>query len=211
MWYDSNMGRAVAQSRGGRSGLAGPSRRLGRGHVLGVAMLALITLMAPRTAVALDTGYEFSFPNGLGGEVQLKRFYGEVVLVVNVATRDGQVGQMRNLQALQNVYANRGFHVVAVPCNDFLRSAPEMDVLIQDLFTRYYNVEFPITGKVSVRGPQRHPFYTWVSKTQGGDVRWNFDKVLLGPDGQVTARFSTEVMPQDLRVLAAIGAALDQR
>jgi glutathione peroxidase len=134
---------------------------------------------------------------------------GRVALVVNVASQCGLTPQYAVLEALHEKYADRGFTVVGVPCNQFGNQEPGSADEIETFCSRTYGVTFPMTDKVDVNGPGRHPLFeplTEASTASGktGDVQWNFEKWLVSPDGDVVARFSPQVSPDDPRVVSAI-------
>ncbi|MFM9131169.1 MAG: glutathione peroxidase [Actinomycetota bacterium] len=138
---------------------------------------------------------------------------GKVTLVVNVASKCGLTPQYEGLEALQKKYAERGFSVLGVPCNQFKGQEPGSAEEIQTFCSTTYGVTFPLTEKVDVNGDDRHPLYTVltpVADAEGasGDIRWNFEKFLVGRDGSILARFSPMVSPDAPEVAAAIEAAL---
>ena len=138
---------------------------------------------------------------------------GKVTLVVNVASKCGLTPQYEGLENLQKQYAARGFTVVGVPCNQFRGQEPGTAEEIQTFCSTTYGVTFPLTEKVDVNGDDRHALYaqlTPVADAEGvnGDIRWNFEKFLVGRDGNVIARFSPMVTPDAPEVVSAIEAAL---
>jgi glutathione peroxidase len=144
-----------------------------------------------------------------GGPAHLDRYAGKAVLVVNVASKCGLTPQYEGLQALSDAYAERGLVVLGVPCNQFAGQEPGSADEIQDFCQVNYGVTFPLTEKVDVNGPGRHPLYARLVSTPDaegytGDIRWNFEKFLVAPDGTVAARFSPQVQPQAPEVVAAI-------
>jgi glutathione peroxidase len=131
------------------------------------------------------------------------------VLVVNVASKCGLTPQYQGLQALYDTYGDRGLVVLGVPCNQFKGQEPGSAGEIAEFCSTTYGVTFPMTEKVEVNGPGRHPLYQQLVDTPDaeghtGDIRWNFEKFLLAPDGSVAARFPPQVSPQDPAVVAAI-------
>jgi glutathione peroxidase len=138
---------------------------------------------------------------------------GTVTLVVNVASRCGFTPQYAGLERLQQRYADRNFTVLGVPCNQFGGQEPGTGEEIAQFCSTRYGVSFPLTEKVDVNGAQRHPLYAElvdVPDAAGytGDVRWNFEKFLIGADGRVVARFDSRTEPEDPRITTAIEAAL---
>ncbi|GII27310.1 glutathione peroxidase [Planotetraspora mira] len=134
---------------------------------------------------------------------------GRAALVVNVASRCGLTPQYAGLVRLQESYADRGFTVVGVPCNQFMGQEPGSAEEIQEFCSTTYGVDFPLLEKVEVNGDDRHPLYTELTTTAdaegaAGDVQWNFEKFLLSADGEVVARFRPRVEPESPEVVEAI-------
>jgi glutathione peroxidase len=148
-----------------------------------------------------------------GGTLDLGEFQDRAVLVVNVASRCGLTPQYTGLEALQKQYADRGLTVLGVPCNQFAGQEPGSAEEIAEFCSTTYGVTFPMTEKVEVNGEGRHPLYerlVEVPDAEGytGDIRWNFEKFLVAPGGQVVARFSPQVTPDDPAVVAAVESTL---
>jgi glutathione peroxidase len=138
---------------------------------------------------------------------------GRAALVVNVASRCGLTPQYAGLEALHEKYADEGFTVVGVPCNQFGGQEPGTEAQIAEFCSSTYGVTFPMTRKVDVNGPARHPVYATLTQVprQGGDagdISWNFEKFLLDADGTPVARFAPTVPPDDPRVIAAVESVL---
>ena len=137
---------------------------------------------------------------------------GKVTLMVNVASKCGLTPQYTGLEQLQQTYADRGFSVVGFPCNQFGAQEPGSADEIETFCSTTYGVTFPMIEKVDVNGAARHPIYdelTQVADGEGhsGDIRWNFEKFLVTPDGTVS-RFGPMVAPEDPALVAAIESAL---
>lgn len=148
-----------------------------------------------------------------GGTLDLGELQDRAVLVVNVASKCGLTPQYTGLEALQKQYADRGLTVLGVPCNQFAGQEPGSAEEIAEFCSTTYGVTFPMTEKVEVNGEGRHPLYerlVEVPDAEGytGDIRWNFEKFLVAPGGQVVARFSPQVTPDDPAVVAAVESAL---
>jgi glutathione peroxidase len=138
---------------------------------------------------------------------------GKTLLVVNVASKCGLTPQYTGLEQLQERYGDRGFSVVGFPCNQFGEQEPGSAEEIQTFCSTSYGVTFPMFEKIEVNGPGRHPIYTELTAlpdTEGeaGDIQWNFEKFLVGPDGKVLARFRPRTTPDDPALVAAIEAHL---
>ena len=137
----------------------------------------------------------------------------KVVLVVNVASQCGLTPQYTGLEALHKEFASRGFSVVGVPCNQFGAQEPGSAQEITAFCSTNYGVTFPMTEKIEVNGADRHALYQMLTTTadaegHSGDIRWNFEKFLVGKDGKVVARFSPMVAPDDATLRTAITGAL---
>lgn len=148
-----------------------------------------------------------------GGPADLARYRGKALLVVNVASRCGLTPQYAGLQKLAETYADRGLVVLGVPCNQFAGQEPGSSAEISDFCQVNYGVTFPLTEKVDVNGPNRHPLYAALVDTSDadghtGDVRWNFEKFLVAPDGTVAARFAPSVEPAAEELRTAIEKTL---
>ena len=134
---------------------------------------------------------------------------GKVTLVVNVASKCGLTPQYEQLEAIHEQYADRGFSVLGVPCNQFMEQEPGSAEEIQTFCSTTYGVTFPMTEKVEVNGDGRHPLYDQLTPNadaegRDGDIQWNFEKFLVGQDGSVVARFAPTVVPDDPAVTSAI-------
>ena len=152
-----------------------------------------------------------ALPNG--ETVSLADKAGKVLLVVNTASKCGFTPQYAGLEALWKKYRERGFEVVAFPCNQFGGQEPGTAEEISEFCSATYCVTFPMSEKVEVNGPGRHPVYDELVRAadqegRSGDVQWNFEKFLVDGSGAVVARFDPTVVPDDARVTDAIEAAL---
>ena len=144
-----------------------------------------------------------------GTPASLGDYKGKAVLVVNVASFCGLTPQYEGLQKLYDEKGDRGFAVLGFPCNQFLEQEPGTPDEIQEFCTTNYGVTFPIFEKIEVNGEGRHPLYeqlTEVADAEGhtGDIRWNFEKFLISPDGEIVGRFSPMVTPEDPALVEAI-------
>lgn len=148
-----------------------------------------------------------------GKDTKLESFKGKALLLVNVASKCGLTPQYTQLEELQKKYADKGFTVVGFPCNQFGGQEPGTAEEIETFCSKNYGVTFPMMEKIDVNGEGRHPIYTEltaVADAEGhaGDIRWNFEKFLVGRDGAVLARFAPQVEPDAPEVTRAIVAAL---
>lgn len=144
-----------------------------------------------------------------GSEASLADHRDQAMLIVNVASRCGLTPQYAGLERLHERFADRGFTVVGVPCNQFMGQEPGSAQEIAEFCSATYGVTFPMLEKADVNGPDRHPLYEQLvvhedADGQAGDVQWNFEKFLVAPGGDVVARFRPRTEPEDPSVVAAI-------
>src|SRR3954453_10523226 len=138
---------------------------------------------------------------------------GSAALVVNVASRCGLTPQYTQLEALHEEFGPRGFTVIGFPCNQFMGQEPGTAEEIAEFCSATYGVTFPMTDKVEVNGPGAHPVYQRLTEFpdasgEAGPVRWNFEKFLLAPDGEVVARFRPQTEPNAAQLVTAIESLL---
>ena len=143
-----------------------------------------------------------------GEPASLADHEGKTLLVVNVASRCGLTPQYTQLEELQRTYEDRGFSVLGFPCNQFGGQEPGSAEEIETFCSTTYGVTFPMFEKVDVNGDAQHPLYKELSQIadaegHSGDIRWNFEKFLIGPGGQIT-RFSPMVTPEDETLVKTI-------
>jgi len=146
-----------------------------------------------------------------GGDLSLKPYKGQIVLVVNVASKCGLTPQYAALEQLYQTYKDKGFTVLGLPCNQFAGQEPGSEAQIQAFCRVNYGVSFPLSAKLDVNGPQRHSMYRLLAGEGAefpGDITWNFEKFLVGKDGRVLARFAPRTAPDDPAVVQAIEKAL---
>jgi glutathione peroxidase len=157
--------------------------------------------------------YDLQLPALDGAVLDLAQFSGRATLVVNVASRCGLTPQYEGLQRLHERFEPRGFSVLGVPCNQFGEQEPGGPEEIAAFCSETYAVSFPLTAKLDVNGPNRHPLYQELASTpdaegRRGDVQWNFEKFLVSPGGRVVGRFRPVTEPESPELLTAIEDAL---
>ena len=148
-----------------------------------------------------------------GQKASLADYEGKALLLVNVASKCGLTPQYEGLEKLHEQYAGRGFEVLGFPCNQFGAQEPGTADEIREFCDTNYHVAFPLFEKIDVNGAHAHPIYrelTQVADADGeaGDVKWNFEKFLVSPEGKVVARFRPPVSPEDPLLIEAIEANL---
>ncbi|HQU82734.1 MAG TPA: glutathione peroxidase [Pyrinomonadaceae bacterium] len=168
-----------------------------------------------------------------GQETNLGDYKGKVLLVVNVASKCGLTPQYEGLQKLYGAYHDQGFEILGFPANNFLGQEPGTEDEIKTFCDMNYNVTFPLFSKISVKGENQHPLYKHLTETHpktdvGGnsfmlklvkigqllaksnDIVWNFEKFLIGKNGEIAARFAPDVTPDDARLTAKIEEELNK-
>lgn len=179
------------------------ARRVGRmvGFVLVVA-----GWLAGGAVAAETTAHDFSFPAIDGGTIRLDAFAGKAVLVVNTASECGFTPQYEGLQALWERYRDRGLVVLGVPSNDFGGQEPGSNADIKRFCETTFRVDFPLTAKQTIQGPDAHPFYRWARDELGvvAAPKWNFHKYLIAPDGRLVDWFSTITPPDADRLIRSV-------
>jgi len=149
-----------------------------------------------------------------GKDKKLADYYGDVILVVNVASRCGLTPQYSQLQALHEKYAKRGLTILGFPCNQFGNQEPGSAEEIRSFCSAEYGVEFPMFAKVDVNGEKRCALYRHLTSLDTepkgkGDVTWNFEKFLIDREGRVVGRYHPRVKPDDKALVRAIRTALE--
>lgn len=181
------------------------------------AVTAAVEAQRTRFAAAPDpaladraTAYQFAFDGLWADHVPMTAFEGEVVMVVNTASRCGFTPQYEGLQAIYDEYHDQGFEIVGVPANNFMGQEPGSAEEIQEFCTLNYGVTFPMAAKTDVVGDARHPFYAWAEQQIGESAvpQWNFHKILIGRDGRIIRAFDTRTEPTAEEVRNAITTAL---
>jgi glutathione peroxidase len=179
-----------------------------------VSMLALVLIATsqitaqekPKVANTLN----FTMDSLDGKPVNLAKYQGNVVLIVNVASACGYTPQYEGLQALHKKYPSRGLKILGFPSNDFGSQEPGTNAEIGEFCKKNYGVEFDMFSKITVVGREQAPLYKTLTSTAGfsGNVDWNFEKFLLNREGKVIARFKSPVEPLSAEMTKAVEGAL---
>ena len=157
----------------------------------------------------MSNASQFIFRSADGGLINLEDLKGKPVLVVNTASRCGFTGQLETLQKLSDIYESDGLTVLAVPSNDFNQELASIDA-VKEFCTINYNLTLPMTEITSVRGRNAHPFFKWVKDTTGFSPKWNFNKILIGPSGEVVQTFRSLTRPTSGAITSEIEKLLEQ-
>jgi glutathione peroxidase len=154
--------------------------------------------------------YEFTLNSIDGAPAPLADLRGKVALLVNVASKCGYTPQYAALETVYEKYKDKGLVIAGFPANNFGAQEPGTNEEIKTFCTRKYSVTFPMYSKISVKGPDIAPLYAYLTQSTGGDIKWNFTKILVGRDGKIIARFEPAVTPDSPQVTSAIEKALAQ-
>jgi len=171
-------------------------------------------LFCAATLVAAEkTVHDFTLNSIDGQPAPLAAYKGKVVLLVNVASKCGFTPQYSALESTYEKYKDRGFVIVGIPANNFGAQEPGSNQEIKTFCSSKYHVTFPMMAKVSVKGDDITPLYQFLTDKSsnpqsGGEIKWNFTKFLIGPDGRVITRFEPEITPDSPQLTSAIEEAL---
>jgi glutathione peroxidase len=151
-----------------------------------------------------------------GKEVDLARYQGKVILIVNTASKCGYTPQYKGLEALHEKYADEGLVILGVPSNDFGSQEPGSDEQISEFCSKNYGVKFDMLSKVPVKGQDQAPLYKFLTSKEtdpnfAGPIKWNFTKFLISRQGQIVNRFESKVKPESPEVTGAIEAQLAKK
>ncbi|MDP2984004.1 MAG: glutathione peroxidase [Candidatus Latescibacter sp.] len=177
-------------------------------------ILAVLTVGAPVLTVAEGNSVlDFTMKSIDGQDISLSTYRGKVLMIINVASKCGLTPQYKGLEALYEKYGEQGLVILGFPANNFGAQEPGTNEEIRQFCTLTYGVKFPMFAKISVKGEDIHPLYTFLTgeKTNpkfAGDIKWNFTKFLVDRSGKVINRFEPKVTPDSDEIVKAVEAAL---
>jgi len=151
--------------------------------------------------------YDFVVKDIDGRNVKLSDYRGKVLMIVNVASKCGYTPQYEGLQKIYEQYKDKGFEILAFPCNDFRGQEPGTNKEIKEFCSANYGVSFKLFDKIKVLGDEKLPLYEMLINSDNiekGDVKWNFEKFLVSKDGKVVARYRSKVKPESEEVTSEI-------
>lgn len=165
-------------------------------------------------ATMANSVYDFTLKDIDGKPASLAQYRGKVLLLVNVASRCGLTPQYEGLEKLYLKYKDRGLVILGFPANNFGAQEPGTNEEIKTFCSLKYNVTFPMFSKISVKGDDIHPLYKYLTDKEtdpefAGEIKWNFNKFLVGRDGKIVARFEPKVTPDSPEVSQGIEKALE--
>lgn len=169
--------------------------------------LAVLAALAP-LPVGAASGTGFTFASIDGGTINLDDLRGHPVLVVNTASLCGFTPQYDDLQALHDAFGAKGLTVLAVPSDDFNQELSDAGA-VKEFCAVNFNLTLPMTDITHVKGPKAHPFYQWLASEQGFTPGWNFNKVLIGAEGEVLGTWGSSVNPMSRPIVSLIEPLLN--
>ena len=174
-----------------------------------IALLAALLIM--QTIAHAESLYDIKLKDIDGKDTTLAAYKGKAVLIVNVASKCGYTKQYAGLEATYEKYKAKGFVVLGFPCNQFGGQEPGTNEEIKQFCSSKFNVTFPLFEKLEVNGEKRHPLYVALAGKESpfpGDIKWNFNKFLIGKDGKILKRCDSKVTPESEELTKAIEDAL---
>jgi glutathione peroxidase len=169
-------------------------------------LIASLIAMTAITASAQSI-YDIKLKDIDGKDTTLAAYKGKPVLIINVASKCGYTRQYAGLEATYQKYKTQGFAVLGFPCNQFGGQEPGTNEEIKQFCSSKYSITFPLFDKVEVNGANRHPLYVALAGKDSpfpGDIKWNFNKFLVGKDGKIVKRFESKVAPDSEELTKAI-------
>ena len=184
--------------------------------VASLTMLAVVAGAQTKSGGKVPDVLNFTMNTITGQPVNLSNYAGKVVLIVNTASQCGFTYQYEGLEKLHKKYAAQGLSILGFPSNDFGQQEPGTNAEIQQFCKANYGVQFDMFSKVQVLGSGKTPLYEYLTSKStdpkfAGEIKWNFEKFLIGKDGQILGRFSSEIEPESRQVTSAIEAALGKQ
>ena len=155
--------------------------------------------------------YDFNFNDLDGTPLNLKEYKNKVIVVINVASQCGFTNQYEDMQKIWEKYQFKGVIMLGVPSNDFGNQEPGSNKEIKNFCEAKFGITFPMTGKVSVKGENAHPFYLWAKANHGKSAipKWNFHKIIIGKNGKVADAFASITNPSSKKFIKALEKALN--
>lgn len=156
------------------------------------------------------TLFDFKINSINGNEINLSKFKGKTLLIVNVASKCGFTKQYEDLQNLFEIHKDKGFIVLGIPSNQFGNQEPASENEIKNFCETNFNITFPMTSKYDVKGDNAHPIYLWAKETYGKSTvpKWNFHKILINKDGKVVDTYASFTNPMSKKIIKRIDEIL---
>ncbi len=178
-----------------------------------IALFVIGTMLTAQTKkeTGMSPFYSFTMKTIDGKEKSLADYKGKVVMVVNVASFCGYTPQYKQLEEIYKKYKDSGFVILGFPANNFGKQEPGKEEDIAAFCERNYGVTFELFSKISVKGDDMHPLYQYLTKETGEDIGWNFTKIVIDKEGNISARYASRVKPDSKEITAKIELLLAQK
>ena len=165
------------------------------------------------TKPAPDFKAQAVMPDNSFKEVKLSDYKGKVIIAVNVASQCGFTKQYEDMQSMWEKYQSKGVVMLGIPSNDFGKQEPGTSEEIKNFCEAKFGITFPMTEKVSVKGPESHPFYIWARENHGKSAipKWNFHKIIVGRSGKIDDTFASITNPSSKKFIEAIEKSLNSK
>jgi len=179
-----------------------------------VTLFTVLAFMATPTSDTANNLHDFSVQDIRGNEVDLSAYAGQVVMVVNTASKCGFTGQYEDLQSLYSEYKDRGLVILGIPSGNFAGQEFESEEEVAQFCQANYGVEFPMFSITEVKGSQQHPLFSYLTSAENqdftGDINWNFEKFIVDKDGELVRRFRSRTTPKSDEILQTLETLLAQ-
>ena len=178
-----------------------------------ILLIVMISLFGNNVSADYEKlAYNFMFKDLDGSSLNLSKYKGKIIVVVNVASQCGFTNQYEDMQKVWIKYQDKGVVMLGIPSNDFGKQEPGSAEEIKNFCETKFGITFPMTQKVSVKGENAHPFYIWARENYGKSAipKWNFHKIIIGKDGKVLDTFASLTNPSSKKFIKAIEKALNK-
>jgi glutathione peroxidase len=179
-----------------------------------LTVIAILTFMMPVTSDDANNFHDFTVKDIRGNEVNLEQFRGQVVMVVNTASKCGFTPQYAELQSLYDTYNENGLIILGFPSGDFAGQELDSNEAIEEFCQVNYGVTFPMLSKTVVRGDGQHELFQYLTSAENedftGDINWNFEKFLIDKEGELVRRFRSRTNPKSDEILQTLETLLNQ-
>ena len=179
-----------------------------------ILLIIMISFLGNKvTANYEKLAYDFQFKDLDGRALNLSEYKGKVIIIVNVASQCGFTKQYEDMQNIWENYQSKGIVMLGIPSNDFGKQEPGTSEEIKNFCEAKFGITFPMTEKVSVKGPGSHPFYIWARENHGKSAipKWNFHKIIIGRNGKIDDTFASITNPSSKKFIKAIEKSINSK
>ena len=179
-----------------------------------ILLIIMISFLGNKvTANYEKLAYDFQFKDLDGSALNLSEYKGKVIIIVNVASQCGFTKQYEDMQNIWEKYQSKGIIMLGIPSNDFGKQEPGTSEEIKNFCEAKFGITFPMTEKVTVKGPESHPFYIWARENYGKSAipKWNFHKIIVGRDGKIDDTFASITNPSSKKFIKAIEKSINSK